>query len=392
VNSPQSRPILLLGSQMAVAGAQRVLLDQADWFHEHGQAVTAVFFYDRDGLEAIWKRTSSYPLLSLNAWQKGGTWIRNLVSLVKGLFHLWHLLKKERFAAVETFTHHSNLIGMPFAWFAGVPVRVATHHGRIEAFPRFLEILHTWIINSRLTTCLVAVSERVRQEAIQEGITPEKIVVIPNGIKLPLVDIAEVSRIRKELKLDPSQHLVISVGRLTYQKAHTYLLKAAPSVLARFPDTIFAIAGEGPLRRELENEAAHLKISEQVKLLGVRSDVSTLMAAADVFVLPSRWEGMPMVLLEAMGSSAPVVVTRVEGVDEIVEDGQNGLTVEPENAALLAEAILRLLLNGNERRQLGTAARSKIETGFTLDYACWQYAQILLPGLKSDAAAVKGYE
>lgn len=364
---------------MTVGGAQRVLLDQADWFHRRGQAVTAAFFYDRDGLEAGWKSASAFPLRSLNAWRKGGARLSNLFKLVKGLFSLWRLFKEEDFAAVETFTHHSNLLGIPLAWLAGVPVRVATHHGRIEVFPTWLNRLHTCIINSRLTTCLVTVSEHVRKEALQDGVRPEKIVVIPNGVKLPRVEPADISRVRAELGQGANRPLVVAVGRLTYQKAHTYLLQAAPTVLARFPGAVFAIAGDGPLRAELEAEATRLGISAQVKLLGVRSDVPALMAVADVFVLSSRSEGMPLVLLEAMGSGAAVVATRVQGVDELIEDGRSGLVVEPENVAELSAAILRLLSNEDERNDLGSAARRKIEASFTLERSCQQYAQILLP-------------
>jgi glycosyltransferase involved in cell wall biosynthesis len=167
---------------------------------------------------------------------------------------------------------------------------------------------------------------------------------------------------------------------LRYQKAHDILLRALPSVLEKFPDVVLLIAGEGVLRQELEAEAMQLRISERVKLLGVRSDTSVLMSASDLFLFPSRFEGMPNALLEAMGYGLPVIATGVQGVDEIIRDGENGILIPLDDPKAVSKAILRLLDNPEERRRLGKAARETIEKEYTLDKMCAQYENLLTTG------------
>ena len=369
---------------METGGAQRVLLDQAAWFHARGVSVTAVFLYDKEGLYEDWQARADFPIVNLHARQRGEGGLRSAFRLVGGLLRLFRLLRSQPFSAVETFTHHANLIGIPLAWLAGVPVRVASHHGHILGFPRGLERLHAVLMNSRLTTRLVAVSRRVLGEAVREGVRAEKVSVIPNGVNLPAADPAAVQRVRAEWGLGAGDALVLAVGRMTAQKAHTFLLQAAVPVLARFPRTVFAIVGDGPLRAELEAEARALGIAAQVRMPGIRRDVPQCMAAADVFALPSRWEGLPMVLLEALGMGAAVVATRVEGVDEVITDGENGLLIAPEDAAGLAEALLRLLEDTQLRGKLSRAGQDCVRAQYTVDTMCAQYARWLIPAFQED--------
>src|SRR5688500_15559848 len=146
-NSNRRLSILLLGTQMATGGAQRVLLDQANWFRQHGHRVVVVFFYDKEGSLPKWKAISDFPIIDLKAFQTDKMWGRNAILLVKGLLSLWKLIKREKIDVIETFTHDSNILGLPLAWIARVPVRLASHHGVIDGFPRWRGVLHTLIVN-----------------------------------------------------------------------------------------------------------------------------------------------------------------------------------------------------------------------------------------------------
>src|ERR1700690_2060063 len=150
VNEKSPLSILLVGTQMAVGGAQRVLLDQASWFEANGHRVTAVFFYDKLGLHGRWQAESGFPIYNLEAYNPNANSFRNFFLLLRGLFRYWILLRREHFDVVETFTPDSNLLGLPPAWLAGVPVRVATHHGMLKDVPRWREKTHTWIINHNI--------------------------------------------------------------------------------------------------------------------------------------------------------------------------------------------------------------------------------------------------
>ncbi len=294
--------LLFLGSQMTTGGAQRVLLMLAGWFHKQGYPVTAVFLYDKDGLHAQWQSQADFPIVNLDAWTKGGVNPGKLPRLAGGMLRLWRLLRVERPDAVMTFTHHSNLIGIPLARLAGVPLRIASHRGRIYNFPGWLARLHAVMVNSPLTTRLVAVSDEVRRQSVEEGVRPDRIVLIPNAVELSPAAPDARARLRAWLQVPPGAALVLAVGRLNAEKGQSLLLQAVPAVLRRFPQTVFALAGDGPLHEELEEQAVQMGIAGRVRFLGVRQDVPDLLSAADLFVLPSRSEGMPNALLEAMAA------------------------------------------------------------------------------------------
>jgi glycosyltransferase involved in cell wall biosynthesis len=365
---------------METGGAQRVLLDQARWFHHKGYRVVTAFLYDKEGLHAHWQTQVPVPLINLRARSRNADGIVNAFNLMGGSARAARMIAAGEFGAVETFGHHANLIGLTLAWLAGVPIRVGTHHGQIHDFPDRLLKLHTRLVNGPAATRVVAVSERSKAHAVEEGIRPEKITVIPNGVSLPEFGYQDRWSTRAELGVHPDAHLVLTAGRLSYEKAQTFLLQAVPTVLEQFPDTVFAIAGDGPLKTDLIRQARELGVQNRVRFLGIRRDVPRLMASADLFVLSSRSEGLPMVLLEAMGMQAAVVAADVGGVSEVIRHGQTGLLTPPEDAPALAAAICSLLENSEKREELGLAGKELVQRDYTLDGMCMRYAALLDPG------------
>jgi glycosyltransferase involved in cell wall biosynthesis len=377
--------ILLIGTQMATGGAQKVLLDQAGWFHTRGYKVSALFFYDRENLHERWQSNSTFPIVNLHAFRKGAGLFANAFALLGGLFRLWKLLRQDKPQVVEMFTHDTNMLVLPLAWLAGVPVRIPTHHGLIEGFPRWRERVHAWMVN-HLSQGIVAVSDLTRQKSLDEGILSRKITVIPNGI-VP-VDLSDFNRneIRREMGFTDKDVVLISVGRLVYQKAHEYLVSALPAVLKEMPNIKVAVCGDGVLRAELEKQISSLGLENVINLLGVQPKVTKYLAAADIFVLPSRWEGLPIALLEAMSARLPVIATRVEGVDEVVQEGVHGILVEPESAEELAKAILQLSANIEGRQHMGNASHLRVLELYTIDRMCERYLKIFEQGLSKGHA------
>lgn len=367
--------ILLVGTQMATGGAQKVLLDQAGWFHTQGHKVTAVFFYDKENLHGRWQSNAAFPIVNLEAFKKGAGALSNGLSLLRGIIRLWQLLRREKPQVVEMFTHDSNMLVLPLAWLAGVPVRIPTHHGMIDGFPRWRERIHAWMVN-HLSHGIVAVSDLTMKKALEEGIQKEKISVIPNGIVPVMVNETDRSEVRQQMGAGENDVVLLSVGRLVYQKAHEYLVSAMPAVLKELPNVKAGICGDGLLRADLEAQIRSLGLEKEIKLFGMQANVTKYLAAADVFVLPSRWEGLPIALLEAMSAGLPVIATRVEGVDEVVEEGVQGVLVQPESTEELVKAILQLSKDDAQRHRMGDAARLRVLEQYTVDRMCEKYLEL----------------
>ena len=211
---------------------------------------------------------------------------------------------------------------------------------------------------------LVAVSDGVRRTYSRIGVPPERITTVANGVA-PLSHRIGRDAARAALGLDPRQPVVLTVGRLTHMKGQCHLVDAVPGLLARFPDLAVVLLGDGPLREALEKRAAGLGVGSAVRFPGHRADARQLLAAADVFALPSRHEGMPLVALEAMEARLPVVATRVIGSEEVVDDGVTGALVRPADPAALAAALGRLLADPDLRRRQGAAGRRRYLACFT---------------------------
>jgi glycosyltransferase involved in cell wall biosynthesis len=161
--------------------------------------------------------------------------------------------------------------------------------------------------------------------------------------------------------------------RLTAQKGVIHLLQAAPAILAKHPDTVFLVVGDGNLRRELEQAAADLRLQGKVIFTGFRSDVPDILRILDVYVLPSLYEGTPLGLLEAMLARKVVVVTKVGSNSEIIEDGISGRVIEPGCPDQLADAVNSLLSSPGERERMAGLAYERVRSMFSLDRMIIEY-------------------
>jgi len=287
---------------------------------------------------------------------------------------LWRLLCRERPALVHTHTSKAGVVGRLAAWLARVPVVIHTPHGHIfygyygaaaSALIRLVERLL-----AKITDRIVTLTDRGAEEHVRFHIAGmEKFVTIHSGIDLAHFRSVQVDPAvkRKELGLPPDGAIVGTVGRLVPIKGLEWLLKAAPQVLAQFPQACFVIIGDGPLLGELRQMTSKLGIALRVVFLGAREDVPECLAALDLFVLPSLNEGMGRVLLEAMAVGCPVVATRVGGIPDIVADGTTGLLVPPRDDRGLAEAILTLLRDRSRRAAYCEAARRYVDGRFDIE-------------------------
>jgi glycosyltransferase involved in cell wall biosynthesis len=227
----------------------------------------------------------------------------------------------------------------------------------------------------------LAVSRAIATELVEDlGWPAVKVEVVHNAVEVERFEVPAPAGLREELAGD--RPLVLTPARLDLQKGHDTLLAAAAEV----PEAIFALAGDGPERGRLEASAEHLGVADRVRFLGRRADVPELLAASDVFALPSLYEGSSLAVLEAMAARRAVVSSSISGTDELIEDGRDGLLVAPGDAAALAAALRRLLGDPALRDGLAEAGRKRVEAEFTRERMASRVAGVYAELLRSPGA------
>jgi glycosyltransferase involved in cell wall biosynthesis len=253
------------------------------------------------------------------------------------------ILRKQQIEIIHTHNTQPFIDGVIGGLLSGVKTMIHTDHAR--DFPDKKRYMFAEWLMSHFVYKVVGVSEHTSQNLINyERISPGKIVTIYNGIDGSKYDIfVDKNKKRAELGIHGNGPIIGLGVRLTNQKGLTFLLKAMPELIKRFPGITLIIAGEGPLENDLKNEASALGITDNVMFIGPRLDMPELLQLFDLYVLPSLWEGLPMVLLEAMAAKCPIVATNVGGNASAITNGINGSLVKPEDPKALSDEIVRVL-------------------------------------------------
>lgn len=218
----------------------------------------------------------------------------------------------------------------------------------------------------------IAISDHMRRFVIEvEGAPEEMIRTVRYGIEpqIPTATETEAARatLRAELGLEADATLIGMACRLTEQKGITYALQAFAQIKEETRNTFLVIAGNGPLRDELEEQARRYGLIKRVIFLGWRDDVPQLLRGLDLFLMPSLWEGFGLVLLEAMQARLPVIASAVSAIPEVVVDGETGLLIPPRDVDALLAALRQLLADEPLRAHMGTRAVERVQTAFAAE-------------------------
>ncbi len=284
------------------------------------------------------------------------------------LKNLRRRLREEQPEIVHTHLFAGDAWGKLAARWAKVPVIISTEHnlnldeGKTK---RWIKILtYKW------TAKVIAVSKAVAEYARECYKLPaEQVEVVHNGIDMQRFQY-------KEPGMDGARPIFGCVGRLEEQKGQKFLIKAFSDVVAKYPRAELWLAGVGSRRWQLEKQATRLGLSHNVKFLGQRLNIAELLGELDFFVLPSLWEGLGIAAMEAMARGLPVIASKVDGLRELINDGEDGLLVEPAKANMLAEKMLELADKAYLARTLSHKARLKAETYFDIKKTVEKYSEI----------------
>lgn len=268
---------------------------------------------------------------------------------------------------IHTHTYYTNTIGRLAAIPARVPVVITHVHGVYFHYNKRNLFIERFL--SRFTDRIITCSDAVKDFVVKdEGIRLEKVTTVHNGIETGrFARSVDRRAVRASLGItDLDARVIVTVASFNPRKRHTDILDAACELEADHPDIKLLFVGDGPLRKDLEDKARRLGLKDRVIFAGVRGDVPEILAASDIFVLPSNIEGFGLAAIEAMASGLPVIATAAGGFLEIVKNGVSGLLVPMNDPVSLARAMNSILDDKNKAKRMGEEGR-KLSAGFSLE-------------------------
>jgi len=294
-----------------------------------------------------------------------------VLGLTPGLRHPWHVggirryLRETKPAIVHTFLLTASLYGRLAALLERVPIVIGTEVNIYERKRRH-HIVAERMLMARTSRVIVSANSVRDFYVSQIHADPAKIDVVYNAVDWKSIQPTRSrAHIRASLGIDANARLAGVIARLTEQKGHRYLFRAMAS--PELADMQLIVVGDGDLRDVLKADAQALAIAPRVHFLGARRDLGDLLAAMDVFVMPSLWEGLPLSMILAMGAGLPVVATAVAGIPEVVENGKTGWLVPAGSVVGLSQALKEVFANPARASEVGQAARDFVLPRFGVD-------------------------
>lgn len=287
---------------------------------------------------------------------------------IKGVIRLINKIRE-----IQPAIFHAHLIwnlrcshGIIAAYLAGTPAIIATQHLYQEIHARRIYKMYILQFYQKFISMLVdryiAVSNKQAESLKTAVISGNKVNVVHNGIRIKeFCHRTDGNLLKSVLSNNEEKALVLTVARLDRLKGHRYLIEAATMA----PEAKFLLAGDGPERLELENLAMEFNMTDRIIFLGHRNDIPALMNACDLFVIPSLLEGLPLSVMEAMAASIPVIATDIDGINEIIIDGENGFLVPPADAVALAEKINLAISNTSHAQTVAVAGKNRVRQQFS---------------------------
>jgi glycosyltransferase involved in cell wall biosynthesis len=299
--------------------------------------------------------------------------IRFFVTVFLLMQNLLSYIKNKRIQVIQSHLRQANHLGVTVGKLSGVPTFPTIHNTMPFLDRRSIWDLRVYINKAvdaviyRIADRILVVSEEIKEIIRQKfRLKNSKIMVLKNGIVFE-DSISEPASLEKEFSISKNTLKILAVGRLSYQKAPEVLVKAAAELATLGRHHIFVmIVGEGEDRKRLEKLILDLRLSNCVKLLGIRHDVIGLMKASDIFVMPSRFEGLSIAMIEAMACGLPIIASDVPGLTTFIKHGHNGLLFPVEDPNTLAKLIVKLAEDRNLRMKLSHQAREFFEIEYDM--------------------------
>ncbi len=344
-----NKKILIIINNLGIGGAERLVVDEIHELIRVGADVTLITLAPESSKSFVFE-------LQLPAEKR-------ILVRCSSLFNIFSLFKLARTIQatnpdlVITQLWFANTVGKIAAKIAGVPTVISFEQNVYDSIKTWKMFFADRVLQ-HMTTKIIAVSDVVKESLIRHGIRGEKIDVLYNSIDTSKFEKEkDPMYFQKEFGLPENSFVFIFVGRLIHQKAIDVLIDAFKKV----GDSYLVIAGQGKEHDFLKEKVRELDLRSQIVFAGVRNDISELLLASDCFVLPSRYEGLPLVLTEACAAGKPIIVSDFEAAKEVIDNEHNGLIVPREDSEALAAAMNRILQDEALRTKLSAAAKKTSE-------------------------------
>lgn len=301
------------------------------------------------------------------------------------IWKIRRFLKSGDFDIIHTHLFTANFWGRLGS--LGVPIgRICSIHSIVSDKGTVLQRLQSFFDRalSRISDAVLCVTSQVMRSMREDaGLPREKLVTIVNGIPLPeTISHLDKENARKNLDIPPDARVVGMIGRFSRPKNHRMLIESLSAVRERVPNLLVLLAGDGELEEEIRNLARSSGLEGAVRFLGLRRDIPAILTALDILVIPSLWEGLPIVLLEAMAFGTPVVATRVGGIPDVLTDGVTGVLAEPD-AASFADRLSWALENPTEMERMSKAAFALAKNRYDVRQTAKSYVDLYRSTLRT---------
>jgi len=382
--------LVLAESGRSVGGTERVVWELATRLPRHRFEVR-VWLSDDPGIDefAAALEAQEVPVDRVGEVDSRWDW--------KGMLQTWRRLRGSRASLLHV--HHvwpaADRYLASLANLAGIPHLIVTEHivGQSHSTAQRSLKRRELMRADAVTAVCGAVAESLTRDY---GVPRNRLRVVPNGADPPdeQAEWESARRWRDQLGAALLRPLWVSAARLEEQKGHDVFLAALGELRSRGVEFTAAIAGEGSQRPQLERQIAELELASCVRLLGRLEDLGPLLLAADAVVLASRWEGLPLTLLEALARGRPVVATAVGGIPDVIEDGVTGRLLPPGDSTALANALAEFARKSDAALKLGHNGQRRVRESYTWDRVMEQFEAVYdeALGLATFAPGVGGRE
>ncbi len=359
--------LLILLSNPSVGGTETFVASIVPFLERHGIYVDILNTWHHSQVKEFAQQAGlSYTELSGNS--------RHIS--IKDCRQIMRRVKEKKYDIILGFgIRVSMLLRLLKPWLGKKPVVTG-----LRGLDKWRKWYHVWPDRLTQSYCdmFVPNSNAVAQLRIKrEKTSPNKIVVIKNGINVNYFDKQKCSHIKRSgLNLPENKIIATTIGNFRYQKGHDFLLRVIKEFAPQLENIHFVWVGRGALKQSMEREIASANLDEKITMQGYTKDVRPILANSDIFVLPSREESMPRALMEAMSMSLPAIATDVGGTNEVIENGKNGFLADFGDVETFGNHIKKLVDNADLRLRMATEARKCIVKHFDISTITGQYIKL----------------